>query len=239
MAFSSIFGRKPIIASLSAFLLGATIAGAASLARGRPHSHVQVREIAVLSHARQERFPVVVMGDSIVEFADLPNLCGQRVLNAGLAGAKVKDLLAFAPQLLSIDRPDLVVIAVGVNDAQAGGKTDLLTFREEYAALVKRVRQVAPAVVILNVAPVARPSFVDARTFDPAAIANINRTLTTLGVPVIDLSDAMARPGAPLPSAYTDDGVHPNATGYIRWREAIGGACALLQSQPLTRDQPS
>lgn len=218
-----------VVASVVGGLAAACAAYAVHHLRA-PAGYMPVREVAILSHARQERFPVVVMGDSIVDLADIPTLCGERVLNAGIAGARVGDLLRFAPRLLAATHPQLVVIAVGTNDANRDYPTDPARFDSEYRLLIQMVKRSGAAVAVADVEPVgALQHFTDANDFSPARIAQINTQVSGLGVPVIPLSESMARPGDPLPDAFTDDGVHPNAAGYVRWRRAVSTACSLAQ----------
>ena len=210
-----------------AFVSGVILAAMAHRAQLRRVRYIQTRKIAIMSEARQGRFPVVVLGDSLVERADIATLCGARVLNAGIAGARVGDLLAFAPQLFAAAHPQLVIVAVGVNDAHVWGRTDPATFGRDYARLIQMAKTAAATVKVSDIAPVGAPHFARALLFDSAHIERLNRTLPALGVPVIELSNAMAKAGKPLPDAYTNDGVHLTAAGYVQWRNVFATACKL------------
>jgi lysophospholipase L1-like esterase len=231
----------PRVALVLAIVSGAILAAAAYLARLRlQHGHnIQAREVAILSQARQGMFPVVIMGDSIVERANISTLCGRKALNAGVPGATVKDLLDFAPQLMAAIHPRLIIIAAGVNDAHVGGQTDPTTFRNEYARLIECAKRTTAAVAISDIVPVGAPYHPRALIYDPAHIARLNQALATLDASLIEVSKAMARLGEPLPDVYTDDGVHPNAAGYVRWRQAIATACAGPGQNPSYFSPPS
>jgi lysophospholipase L1-like esterase len=208
---------------------GVIVAGGAYFVRRRLQRclHIEAREAAILSQARQGTFPIVIVGDSIVERAGISMLCGRKALNAGIAGATVKDLLEFAPRLMAAIHPKLIIIAAGVNDAHVGWQTDPAVFRNEYVRLIKSAKSTVAAVAISDIMPVAAPHHARALTYDAAHIAKLNQELATLDASLIEVSKVMAKPGEPLPDVYTDDGVHPNAAGYVRWRQAIATACVV------------
>jgi lysophospholipase L1-like esterase len=222
----AMIGTVAIVATVAAGAFGA-VAGAHHVRVSMPRSHIESRGTAILSQAAQARFDTVVLGDSIVELADLPEMCGRRALNAGLAGARVAQVEALAARLLPRTRPSLVVLAVGVNDANVEAPTDPAAFARDYRAILAQARAAGARVVAVNIEPVASARFPKTALFDRARIDAENRQIAEMGVPVLDLRAAMA-PGAgdTLPDRFTDDGVHPNATGYATWKRTVADACA-------------
>jgi hypothetical protein len=84
------------------------------------HEHSDVRENVIAAHLARVKNPIIFLGDSITEAAVLPRaICGHPVVNAGIGGAGVDDLLKVAPSLLNDKSPVLVVVAIGTNDAYA------------------------------------------------------------------------------------------------------------------------
>jgi lysophospholipase L1-like esterase len=206
------------------------VAGAYRIKSHLPHSHIESRGIAVLSQSAQGDFPVVVLGDSIVELSDTPTMCGARALNAGLSGARVAQVGDLAVKLLPAERPKLVVIAVGVNDANAAEPTDLDAFRASYRTIVQTAQAVGAHVVALNIEPVGSAKYANSALFDRDRIIAENRIIREMGVPVLDLAQGMApRDRAVLPDDETDDGVHPNAKGYIAWHRVASQACGTVR----------
>jgi lysophospholipase L1-like esterase len=218
-------------AALAAGLCGAA-ASAYYVRSHLPNSHIQSRSKAILSQADQESFPIIVLGDSIVELADIPQLCGQRTLNAGLAGGTLEQVSELGEKLLANNHPKFVLIAVGVNDANAKYPTNTQEFARTYKSLVGAVQRSGAIVVATNIEPVGSSAHPDTALFDRAHISRLNQVIAHLGVPMVPLAQAMdPKSTSILADSDTNDGVHPNATGYVRWRRAVSGACTYYPAQ--------
>ncbi|MFX7086582.1 SGNH/GDSL hydrolase family protein, partial [Acinetobacter baumannii] len=91
--------------------------------------------------------PIVFLGDSITEAAVLPRaICGHLVVNAGIGGAAIGDLVTIVPSLLHGVSPVLVVIAIGTNDAYATpGREE--EFSASYIKLLQALALITPRVV--------------------------------------------------------------------------------------------
>ncbi len=188
----------------------------------QPASHAQSRTKAIVSQAKQSDARVILLGDSISEMALLPQLCGKDVLNAGLGGANAAQVKTIAADILPGRKADLVVIAVGVNDAVGQAPTDTSAFTASYRQIITLAKATGARVVAVNVEPVVKAN----RIFDPKRIEAENRIIASMGVPTIDLWSAMRQPGTEwLPDSYSDDGTHPNPAGYSHWKAAVGKSC--------------
>ena len=185
-------------------------------------SHISSRSKAIWSQAAQRDWRIVVLGDSITELSDVGDLCGVPTLNAGISGARVKDLLAAAPRLMDGASPDIVVLAAGTNDSWSGRSTPPQKFVDDYRALINFLSAKGAKVILANIPPVGPKDSDLAHIFDPSAISALNRQIADMRMPTIDLFHAMEDPatGRLFPGS-TNDGVHPNARGYAIWRHAI------------------
>ncbi len=77
----------------------------------------QVRAKTIQTQLDQVQGPyIVVMGDSHAERLFLPSLCGLPVVNAGLSGATMSDILDLAGKITPPRRAQAVLISVGTND---------------------------------------------------------------------------------------------------------------------------
>jgi len=137
---------------------------------------------------------IVMMGDSLVEDAKYPSaLCGLQVVNAGIGGAKSSTLLAIADKMQA--KPALIVVSVGVNDAEDGA------FAAKYTLLLETLPRTRIAAVTL-----AQPGF-----------ENINQAIKIAanenGAHLIDLGS--------LKHFKTRDGIHPVYPSYAEWRERL------------------
>jgi lysophospholipase L1-like esterase len=186
------------------------------------------RFFAVQAAIRNAPNAVIIFGDSIVQGAALPpEVCGLPLVNAGVRGAGIGYFLRHSAQLLGSSRPDLIVLAVGINNA-AAKESRQVDFKNRYEQVVASLASNAP-VVVATVTPIKEGYFVSKFGYDPQIVPALNRTILTAPNTraVIDLN-------APLSGAnYTIDGVHLNAAGYELWTGAVwrGVEAALGCSQ--------
>ena len=186
------------------------------------HEHSDVRQFVIRAHLAHAVSPVVVFGDSITEAAVLPGaICGHAVVNAGIGGAGVDELLKDAPLLLEGISPALVVLAIGTNDAYATPSREQ-QFRETYIALLHRLAHLAPKLAVASIPPVDPKGPLTAATgIDANLIERYNLILPKLaedaGASFIDLNKAVRADG----SAETIDGIHLAPRTYGPWDAAL------------------
>ena len=212
----------------SLLLVALTLVGAVAVATKltRPFQPELDRErfFAVQAAIRDTPNPVIVFGDSIVQGAALPSeVCGLRLVNAGVRGAGIGYFLRHSAQLLGSSRPELIVLAVGMNNA-AAKESRQVDFETRYKQVVASLASKAP-VVVATVTPIKEGYFVSKFGYDPQIVPALNRTILTAPNTraVIDLN-------SPLSGAnFTIDGVHLNAAGYELWTgEVLRGVEAAL-----------
>jgi hypothetical protein len=168
--------------------------------------HGEVRAFVIRSKLSRVIDPVVVMGDSIVEAADLPaSICGHPVINAGVGGATIGYFVRNAPLLLEDTRPSLVVLAVGVNDAMRGGDAGL--FQAAYEAVIHSFGDVP-----LLVATIAATG-PGAVLFDQSLVEKFNGVIRHLTDRPVEMDQIRGFTVA--------DGVHLNSAGYKLWNSKI------------------
>jgi lysophospholipase L1-like esterase len=186
------------------------------------HEHSDVRRFVIAGHLARTVSPIVVLGDSITEAATLPEMiCGHAVVNAGIGGAGVDDLLAAAPLLLRGKALALVVVAVGTNDAYATERREDL-FNASFAKLLQSLAKVAPKLAVANIPPIApNLALVVAAHLDSGLIDRFNLLLPKLaekaGASFIDLHTAVTAKGQPE----TLDGIHLAPSAYDLWDAAM------------------
>lgn len=220
------------IASISAFsiLLGGVAAYVLVQSRA-PTPHVQSRTKAVVSQAGQFSPKVVLLGDSIVELAYVPELCNRSVLNAGLAGANVAQVKELASKILPDLKPEIIAVAVGVNDSTKSHRTPQEDFESDYRKLLVLARATGARVVPVTIEPVS----CDNDVFDVDEIKRKNATIRRFALPVLDMWSAMRDKDQDcLPAAFSDDKTHPNATGYVTWKAALSRSLCAPQTNKHT-----
>ncbi len=167
---------------------------------------------------------VVFIGNSITEFWNHTHpefFTRNGYINRGIAGqTSYTLLLRFRADAIDLD-PTTIVLGIGCNDIAVN---DGAPYDEDrtYANIVT-MAELAKAhgikIVLTTILPTAsfpwRPEITDA----PDKIENLNRRIrayaTAHSIPFADYYTPMVHPGdRALPVTFSDDGVHPNASGY-------------------------
>ncbi len=205
-------------------VLGAIILGAAVASMGAAYEmrFWPFEPTLELSHERFyairddiDRAPtdsIIVFGDSIVQGAPLPQqICGHAVVNAGVVGAGIEYFQRHAAQLLGRSQPQLIVLAVGINNAS---EMAAKKFQQNYDDTVTMLSHTAP-VVVGTITPIraGAGSVGYNANLVPALNSAIRGTPTAKSV--IDLNAPLA--GADL----TSDGIHLREAGYRLWLQAM------------------
>lgn len=178
-------------------------------------THLSIRSKAILSHASQRDWNLIVLGDSHTELAVLNNVCGEEALNAGISGGSAKTLVDIAYKLSKSVKPKLFLIAVGTNDSRFGDPTSQSDFSYNYKKLISYAVATGARVHLVDIPPVG--TFGKASAFDPDRVAAHNREIRSFGLPVANVYQALSGPDGLMLRKFTDDGVHPNSAGYIEW----------------------
>lgn len=207
-----------VAAALSFYRLGYR-AARADLHMSQALKSYYVERTAVLTQQAADFAPggAVILGDSIVEWQVINSLCGLPTLNAGISGIKTEQLSLSAKRVLSVTKPSLVVIAVGINDTGKADKVPIHQWVAAYRRLLQTVR--ASRIIIVGVEPLKGKK---SQQFDSAMRERQNLLLPKLA------REANAAYVAPFDSAtgITRDGIHLNVVGARRWRAAIETACS-------------
>jgi lysophospholipase L1-like esterase len=204
--------------------------------RHPPHAFIEFdhwadRTQAILSQANQEHFETAILGDSITEFAYLPPLCGQEVLNAGVGGFRLAQGANLLTRLLPLfGGTKNIVLIIGLNDALWTQPRNLDDFTASYDAMVAHAETSGGRIWLGTVGPVAKSMPHGEAYFDAAYIGKINerisREASQWHVDMIDFNHALSEPDGSLATDDTIDGVHLKASGYAKWRGALTAAVA-------------
>jgi lysophospholipase L1-like esterase len=216
---------------LAVLLIGALAAGFSFYRKKAiTDSHRRVRQLILYYTLSRVDDPIILLGDSISEASTPPReLCGHPIVNAGLNGASTaSDLGTWLIEALDGRRAAAIVVALGTNDALQARSTQ--DFETSYAALLSQLAQVTGHLVVLAIPGIDVQGRLTAE-MRAAAMSRIND--------FNNLLPALAAKGGaafialpPMPSPYTIDGVHLNATGYSAWdKAALKGASTICGPQ--------
>jgi len=164
---------------------------------------------------------IVLMGDSITEFWSQIQpgfFANTSYINRGISGQTTPQMLIrFRPDVLDL-HPDVVVILAGVNDIAGNtGPTTNDAIFGNIISMVELAKANAIKVILCSVLPANnfywRPNEKAAET-----IIKLNQLIQSYAkqhhIPYVDYHSAMADAKNGLPKEFSEDGVHPNLTGY-------------------------
>jgi lysophospholipase L1-like esterase len=173
---------------------------------------------------------VVFMGDSITDSWDDQRyggfFPGKPYINRGISGQTTPQMLIrFRPDVIAL-KPKAVVILAGTNDLAGNtGPTTLEAIADNLKSMADLASANGIRVVIASVLPVSDYEMRDGNPIrqtvrrPPAQILALNKWIQefakTRGYVYLDYFSAMADDKGFLKDELSDDGLHPNAQGYM------------------------
>ena len=161
---------------------------------------------------------VVMLGDSITEFADWPTLLpGATVHNHGIGGDDTLGVLRRL-HLVTDAKPAQVFLMIGTNDL---GKGDLpvSTIVENLGEIVDRIQAESPTTQIYVQSVL--PRWHTRRCAVQQLNAGIEAIAHDRGVEWVELRPLFDQGDGTMDLAFAPDALHPNLDGYQRWARAI------------------
>ena len=167
---------------------------------------------------------IVFLGDSITALADWNALFGNKnIVGAGISGNTTNDVIARVNSAVSY-KPKKLFLMIGINDLFHG--EDLNYILENYRKILTVIRTKSPDTIIYvqSVLPInndiSRLPIVDSQK-----IINLNVQLQSLvdneKIFFINLYPSFCGSDNKMYQKYAPDGVHPNAAGYLLWKNLI------------------
>lgn len=173
---------------------------------------------------------VVFMGDSITDSWDNPVyggfFPGKPYINRGISGQTTPQMLVrFRPDVIA-HKPKVVVILAGTNDLAGNtGPTTLEAIEDNLKSMADLANANGIHVVLASVLPVSDYELRDGKPLTqtvrrpPAQILGLNKWLQEFtkarGYVYLDYFSAMVDDKGFLKDELSDDGLHPNAKGYV------------------------
>jgi len=163
---------------------------------------------------------LVFLGDSLTEFFDWQRRFPRsRVLNLGIAGEPVEELLDRMNEVLSsVDRPDFVFLMTGINNIAADDYDFIGPYRKILFTLRSSSRETT--VVVQSILPVALP-WVDNKALERTNV-QLKELAKECNADYLDLSPFFfGDEGGAVAEYLLDDGVHLSPRGYETWSQAV------------------
>jgi lysophospholipase L1-like esterase len=134
------------------------------------------------------------------------------VINTGVSGDEVGDLLEDLEARVLRFAPQVVSIMIGMNDA-AQGPSGQVRFRTGLTALLGEIRRQAQAALILHT-PNAITALDPSRADLPAYVEIVRAAAREHGAVLVDHYDCWVRRGSSVVDLLEDGAIHPNHYGH-------------------------
>lgn len=164
---------------------------------------------------------IVFMGDSITELWSVINpefFIGKPYINRGISGQTTPQMLIrFRPDVIAL-KPDVVVLLAGINDIAGNtGPSTIEMIVDNVFSMAELAKAHEIKVILCSVLPAF--DFPWAVGLQPAEkVVNLNKLIQKYananGMLFLDYYSAMVDERGGLKAIYSEDGVHPNKTGY-------------------------
>jgi lysophospholipase L1-like esterase/phosphoserine phosphatase len=148
---------------------------------------------------------------------------GMNIVNRGVGGCRLVELVDFAPRLVAAARPRVIVIGAGTNDVDGGVSTPEI--RAAFERVVGNLRREHPdaKIVFLAISPtVKRWEQLDRQLEANATIKEFIDASTDGKLVYLDANAAFIGPeGTPAAECFLDDMQHPSTIGNSRRAEIM------------------
>jgi lysophospholipase L1-like esterase len=195
------------------------------------------KENAALPISDSEQKKIVLMGDSITEFWS--DLCpeffvGKPYINRGISGQTTPQMLVrFRGDVINL-KPYVVVILAGANDIAGNtGPSTLEMITNNLFSMVELAKANQIEIILCSVLPAYDFPW-KTGSFPAEEIVTLNTLIKEYAgkndILYLDYYSAMVDEQKGLKLIYTDDGVHPNKTGYQAMEPLVEKAIAKVLS---------
>lgn len=195
--------------------------GGKAKAQDWPNLNRYQNENAILKPVEAGQKRIVFMGDSITEFwstVDSEYFSGKPYVNRGISGQTTPQmLLRFRADVIAL-KPTSVVILAGINDIAGNtGPMTIEMIRDNIFSMIELAKANHIKVILCSVLPAY--DFPWKPNQEPIAkITALNEILQKYAaankIVYVDYYSAMVDDRKGLKADYSNDGVHPNKTGY-------------------------
>lgn len=194
------------------------------------HKENNTLPLPTLEHKR-----IVFMGDSITEFwsvIDPDYFSGKSYINRGISGQTTPQmLLRFRADVIAL-HPTAVVILAGINDIAGNtGHSSIEMIRDNIFSMVELAKANQIKVILCSVLPAYDFSWKpNQEPIEKIKALNeiLKRYAAANKIVYVDYYSAMVDEREGLKADYSNDGVHPNKTGYQIMAPLAEKALALV-----------
>lgn len=167
---------------------------------------------------------VIMLGNSITASCNWSEMFNNgKIINRGIGGDTTEGILNRIDFLKSC-KPDAVFLLIGTNDLSQGKTPDEII--NNYEKIVKNITEYNSTLelFIQSVLPINKNQFILPPNYDNDKIKSLNKMIENLQdgrVRYVNLYDDFLDHNGNLKIEYSNDGLHLNGSGYLRWKEIL------------------
>ena len=184
------------------------------------------QKVTMFNQLPNTKKEIIFLGDSITDIGAWDEIWGRKsVRNRGISGDNTFGILARLPEVTS-SKPSKIFIMIGVNDIAKNTPDDIIV--SNYKKILDNIRTASPStkIIVQSILP-TNNNFTDFKNHQnkTAHIDFVNNALkklcTEYGLVYVDLHSAFLDEEKKLNQKYTNDGLHINGFGYMKWKEIL------------------
>ncbi len=171
---------------------------------------------------------IVFLGNSITDVGEWAEIWqNKKVRNRGISGDNTFGILARLDEVTS-SNPTKIFIMIGINDIAKETSDSIII--ANYKKIITRIKNESPAtkIIVQSILP-TNNDFVEFKRHQNKMehIVFVNTALENyckeIGVVYVDLYTVFLDENKKLDKKYTNDGLHINGYGYMKWKEVLFG----------------
>ncbi|MES2574499.1 MAG: SGNH/GDSL hydrolase family protein [Bacteroidota bacterium] len=202
-----------------------------------PYLKKYQKENKLLSVLKTEEKRIVFMGDSITEFwSELSPefFTGKPYINRGISGQTTPQMLIrFRADVINL-KPSIVIILAGANDIAGNtGPSTLKMITNNIFSMVELAKSNQIKIILCSVLPAYDFPW-KTGSYPAEKITTLNTLIKKYAddnkILYLDYYSVMVDEQKGLKTIYTDDGVHPNKSGYKAMEPHVGKAISKVLS---------
>ena len=175
-----------------------------------------------------EKNEIIFLGNSITDIGEWTEIWHNiKVKNRGISGDNTFGVLARLDEVLS-SKPAKIFIMIGINDISKETPDSIIV--ENYKKIIARVKTESPKtkLYVQSILP-TNNEFNDFKRHQnkDEHIQFVNKKLQEICVAeklfYVDLYNSFLNEQGKLDKKYTNDGLHINGYGYMKWKEVLMG----------------
>lgn len=188
-----------------------------------PYWHQRVSLFEILPDLENE---VVFLGDSLTDGCNWNEMFpDKRVINRGISGDTTYGVLSRLDEVIQ-SKPIKIFLLIGMNDLANGIIEQEVVYNIKQIIKVTHKKSPETEIFMQSLLPVNKDfEFFENHTNKTEHILRINRALYHFSkaneITYIDLYSLFVTKDQKLNPEYTNDGLHLNGNGYLKWKSAL------------------